>query len=281
MILWSLAQLVMFEQILFSLPWSLAAIWLAWPYAPDGANLRLVLALVALVCARTAGMGLNRWIDMHIDLANPRTAQRPLQLGHVKLSQVKGLSVISLALLILIAAYLGPAFLLLCPFVVAVITAYSFTKRFTWCCHFVLGLIHALGPILSYSAVSLDWCLSVFWLGLSAGLAISSADILYALQDLVHDRKVGLYSIPACFGRLVAKRISVGLYALSALSLAAVGITQRLAPFFWFAWVIFALWPVLFYKYINDGQIAQGFFRCSALLPLWALIGILLGSVGK
>lgn len=276
----ALAQLIMIEQSLFSLPWAIAATVLAWPKSPDNfteTTLRVVMVIVAVILARTAGMSLNRWIDRDIDSVNPRTSNRPLQMGLVQLNHVIGLSLACLALLVLIAASLGLIFLILSPIVLGLLAVYSYTKRFTWFCHFVLGIIHGSAPLLAYLAVAGQLDLTAIYLGFACGSAIVAADILYALQDIQHDRQVGLYSIPAAFGFDVAQKISIVMYALSAASLAAMGAQESFGYAFWVVWLVFTILPISMHSYLREGRIYEGFYRCTAILPILALLAVIVG----
>lgn len=286
----NLAKLVMPEQVLFSLPWAISAILLAWPIAIARGEfnhlqivIRIALALAAIVLARTAGMSLNRWIDKDIDKANPRTSSRPLQTGAVALNQVIGLSLACLSLLVLIAASLGGLFLLLCPVVLGLLILYSYTKRFTYLCHLVLGVIHSLGPILTYLAVAGKIDTQAIFLGACAGFAITGGDIIYALQDMKHDKGVGLYSLPARFGKERAQKISILFFASSSLSLAYLALCIPLQGFlaqmsFWLCWLFFTLLPLSSQLYLQEDNHYQSFFRCAAALPSFAFFALLLGS---
>jgi len=96
----------------------------------------------------------------------------------------------------------------LSPVELMVVLGYSYTKRFTWLCHAVLGLGLALAPVGAYIAVtgSFQWIPVVY--GLAVLFWTAGFDVIYALQDESFDREHGLYSMPAYFGRAKALRIS-------------------------------------------------------------------------
>src|SRR5690606_1527813 len=77
---------------------------------------------------------------------------------------------------------------------------YSLAKRFTWLCHFWLGVVLALAPVGAYLAVA--GTLDAFPLLLGAGVIcwIAGFDITYALADLEVDRREGLHSFPVRWG---------------------------------------------------------------------------------
>jgi 4-hydroxybenzoate polyprenyltransferase len=156
--------------------------------------------VVAMVGARSAAMGFNRLVDRHIDAANPRTAGRALPAGQVSPGWVAGFVVVSSALLLVAAWQLNPLTLAFAPVALAVVLGYSFTKRFTWASHLVLGLALGGAPIGAWIAVRGAFAGTPFVLCGAVLLWVAGFDVLYALQDVDFDRDKGLFSIPARFG---------------------------------------------------------------------------------
>lgn len=201
--LWDLLR---FEQTLFALPIALAAsLWAAGGWPPGRS---LVLLLVAMVAARTAGMSANRLIDARIDGRNPRTKDRLLPSGRIGAASVTAVMLLSLATLGGAAWALNPLCFRLCPLAFVLLLGYSYLKRFTWACHFGLGAVQACGPLGAWMAVTgeFEWC--ALWLAVGVAFWMAGFDILYALDDEEHDRTHGVYSIPGCFGALAACRVS-------------------------------------------------------------------------
>ena len=131
-------DLVRFEHTLFALPFAYAGMLLAaggWP----GWRVFLWVTL-AMVGARTAAMAANRLIDWGIDAQNPRTRNRHLPRGLVRPGEVAALAAGGLALLTVAAFNLNPLTARLLPVAVLFLILYSYTKRFTWTCHYWLGL---------------------------------------------------------------------------------------------------------------------------------------------
>jgi len=145
-------------------------------------------------------MAFNRWADAGLDAANPRTAKRAIPAGLLGRGFVAGFTVVMAAAFVFAAAQLNRATLLLSPFALVVILSYSYTKRFTRWSHLILGLALGIAPSAAWIAVrgSLDPRIVVltvavlFWVG--------GFDVLYACQDMEHDREAGLNSIPQTWG---------------------------------------------------------------------------------
>lgn len=74
-------------------------------------------------------------------------------------------------------------------------------KRFTWLCHFVLGLGLSLAPIGAYIAVTEHFNLLPILYSMAVLTWVSGFDIIYALQDEEFDNTHKLFSIPAAIGK--------------------------------------------------------------------------------
>jgi 4-hydroxybenzoate polyprenyltransferase len=214
---------IKFAHTLFALPFAaLAAFW-ARAGPPDW--LEAALLLVAMVSARTAAMAFNRVADAELDRANPRTRDRAIPAGRLSRRSVAVLAAASAAVFLATAGafYFYPVpgnfwpALLALP-VLAVLVAYSYTKRFTLLTHFVLGLALGLSPVGVWIALTGRLALAPVLLGLAVMLWTAGFDILYSLQDLDHDRRSGLRSIPARLGPrralLVARLLHLATVAL-------------------------------------------------------------------
>jgi 4-hydroxybenzoate polyprenyltransferase len=204
-------QMIKFEHTLFALPFAFMGMLLAAGGWPPWRTVGWIVA--AMVGARSAAMGWNRLVDRRIDAANPRTAGRALPAGQVTPAFVAGFVAASAALLVVAAWQLNPLALALSPVALAVVLLYSYTKRFTWASHLVLGLALAGAPLGAWIAVRGDVAAPPLVLGAAVLLWVAGFDVLYALQDLDFDRRSGLFSVPARFGVRGSLWISALLHA--------------------------------------------------------------------
>jgi 4-hydroxybenzoate polyprenyltransferase len=156
--------------------------------------------MAAMVGARSAAMAFNRLVDLPFDRANPRTAARALPAGRIGTSFVIVFVLVSSALFVLAAAMLNRLALALAAPALAVIFGYSWTKRFTWWSHAVLGLALACAPVGAWVAVRGEIGLPALGLALAVVLWVAGLDIIYACQDVEFDRGARLRSIPESFG---------------------------------------------------------------------------------
>jgi putative 4-hydroxybenzoate polyprenyltransferase len=211
------SELVMLPHTLFSLPF--AAVSMLWA-ARGLPEWRVVLwILVAFVGARTGANALNRFIDRHIDAQNPRTAGRHLIKGSVRGYEVIMLSIVSFALLTLSAFMLNPLCLELLPLAIVGFIVYSYTKRFTWLCHIILGIACGGAPVGAWIAVTGRIVWPSIVLGAVVTLWVSGFDIIYGSQDYDFDKSAGLFSIPVRFGVKNALLISAAFHAAAVLLL--------------------------------------------------------------
>jgi 4-hydroxybenzoate polyprenyltransferase len=191
-------EMIKFEHTLFALPFAFTGALLAANGIPSG---RTVLWItVAMVGARSAAMGFNRWADRKIDAENPRTRDRALPKGLVTPLQVIVFTTVSSAVLVFAAYMLNPLSFYLSPVALAIVFFYSYTKRFTFLAHLFLGLGISGAPMGAWIAVTGKFETPAVVLGLAVLFWLLGFDVLYALQDMDFDRKAGLHSIPQRFG---------------------------------------------------------------------------------
>lgn len=193
------SRLVKFSHTIFALPFAL--IGYAMGVTVAGFNIWVLAGvLLCMFFARSAAMGFNRWADRRIDARNPRTASREIPAGKISARSALWFTVICCLLFVATAATFNTLTLMLSPVALIVILGYSYTKRFTSLCHFVLGLGLAIAPSAAYIAVtgSVSWPLTA--LSAMVFTWVAGFDIIYSLSDMDIDRGEGLHSIPARFG---------------------------------------------------------------------------------
>ncbi len=227
------SRLVKFEHTIFALPFALTGFFMALQETSSSVSLKLLgLVLLCMVFARNAAMGFNRYLDREFDKLNPRTAVREIPAGILEPKSVLFFVVANSVLFISTTWFINNLCFFLSPVALFVILFYSYTKRFTPLCHFVLSLGLAIAPIGAYLAVAgkFNWlplllsAVVFFW--------VSGFDIIYALQDEDFDKSQNLKSVPSLLGKrralLVAKLIhlTAAVLAVSIALLMPAGILQ-------------------------------------------------------
>ncbi len=216
------ASLVRFQHTVFALPFALAGAVMARQHWPSLATLWWIL--VAMVGARSLAMALNRVIDAPIDAANPRTAARDLPRGRLTQSQVAVFCAISLVVLLIAVSQLPRVTWYLWPIPVAGFVIYPYTKRFTWLCHLVLGLVIGLAPVGAWIAVTGHIAAAPVFLWLAVATWMCGFDVIYALMDIDFDREYGIESVPARFGPGLALWATRVMHVLAVACLVAAGL---------------------------------------------------------
>ena len=229
---------IRFEHTVFALPFAYLGMILASDGLPTLAPFLWIT--VAMASARTLAMSANRIIDRRLDAQNPRTAARPLPAGRIRLWEMTAMSVVSLGVFLLAAAMLNTLALALAPVAAVVVVGYSYTKRFTWTSHFVLGWADGIAPAGGWIAVtgSLTW--EPVLMAFAVATWIGGFDILYACQDRDFDLQRGLHSIPQKFGIPAALMWAKGMHFLTAASLLAIGPWMGLGFPYYIGWALAA-----------------------------------------
>ncbi len=228
--------MIRFSHSVFALPFALTAAVIAARGLPTA--WQVFWTVVAMVGARSGAMGMNRIIDRRIDAANPRTSMREVASGKISLRAALLFSLVSFAVLVLSAWMLNLLCLKLSPLAIAIVVFYSYTKRFTWAAHFVLGAALALAPLGAWIAIKGSFDAEVLPLVLAVAFWLPGFDVLYALQDVEFDRSYGLYSIPSRFGTKASLLLARALHGLTLFCLYITGAVFGLGLLYWLGMLV-------------------------------------------
>jgi 4-hydroxybenzoate polyprenyltransferase len=282
------------EHTLFSLPFVLIGYFIALEQFNLEPGLDLLWILLAAVGARGLAMALNRIIDRDIDAANPRTQGRHLASGSMSLQTAWMLAAVFLAMLLVSAGLLNMVALMMAWLPVLAFIIYPYMKRFTWLCHFWLGLCLGLAPAGAWVAMAADvhgwasitgqfstgydflWAPTILPISIGVALWIAAFDINYARMDAESDREQGIHSFPSSFGDAATTRTTV---QLSLLWFACFAISDPMEGV-WFlgAALLMALANVAVVLRMNRfGDFQTVLFRVS-MLTGWVLLASLLGG---
>jgi 4-hydroxybenzoate polyprenyltransferase len=267
-------RLIRFSHTVFALPFALGALVVAANGLPSGRTLLLVLA--CMVCARTAAMLFNRFVDWSLDQRNPRTASRHLLLSK---PTIGALMVVSSALFLAAAAEINRLTFVLSPFALALVFFYSLTKRFTVATHFFLGLALAISPIGAWIAQKGDVDLAPFILAIGVVCWVSGFDLIYATQDLEFDRSEGIRSLVVKLGFARSLRLAQLLHLLLFVSLIGFGFVAKLGPIYFWTMPLVAV--ALIYEHrsarsLDLAGINRAFFQSNAFVSVVFLVAVCL-----
>jgi 4-hydroxybenzoate polyprenyltransferase len=164
--------------------------------------------------------------------------------------------------------------------VLALLFAYSYTKRFTWGSHMMLGLSIGLMPLGASVAISGWVSIDVLVLSLGLTMYIAGFDILYSCQDIDFDRKEGLFSMPVHFGVDRALAISSALHILSLACLASLYWIVPLGGIYLiFIAIIMGLF-VLEHRLVKPNDLSKvnvAFFNVNCIISILVFMAILFG----
>lgn len=252
-------SMVKFSHSIFAMPFAILGFFLgvrlnalAFDY------MMLIYIVLAMIFARNAAMGFNRYLDRRIDKINPRTAQREVASGLISSRKALVFVIINAILFISVSGLINLLTFALSPVALIVILGYSYTKRFTPLCHLVLGLGLSLAPIGAYISVTGEFnniipiifsIIVLFW---TAGF-----DIIYALQDINFDKTNELHSIPSLLGENKALLTSRLLHFFASLLVLINGYLLGSNLLYWIAAGIFILLLISQHRLVRPNDLSK------------------------
>ncbi len=272
----SVCRMIKIEHSIFALPFAFIGAFLAADGWPGLYN--LIVLTVAMVAVRSFAMAFNRYADMEIDAANPRTQDRPLVTGELS-SRFTLLFIIGTGILfVVMCALMNPLCLLLSPLALGISAFYSFCKRFTYWCHFVLGMVLGLAPVAGWLCVdpTLTLPAALFFCGVT--MWVAGFDLLYACQDAEFDAERGLWSIPARLGVPAALGISTLSHVCTAVLFLLAGWAAGLG------WIYFGVTAIvgiiligehLLVKPDDMSRVNVAFFTMNGVISVVLFLGVL------
>lgn len=276
-------EMIKFEHTIFALPFAFLGMILAAEGWPAWSTVGWIV--VAMVGARSAAMAYNRLADHRLDAVNPRTADRALPQGLVSRTFVRLFTLAGLALLVIAAWKLNPLAFKLSPVAIAVILGYSWTKRFTALSHVFLGLALSGAPLGAWIAVRGDVTATPLLLAAAVLTWVAGFDVLYALADREHDRKVGLHSIPAAVGETPALVISAVLHLATLALLAVLPSTYPGLGAGWWVGLAGAAAMLGYQHWIvrpdDLSRLNAAFFTANGLLSIWLFAAAAVDVLGR
>ena len=272
-------ELVMFKHSIFSLPF----IFIAMVVSARGwfGFKLLILGILAALTARNFAMGFNRFMDRDIDALNPRTINRPNVDGRLDATQILIFTILNALGFILVAYFVNDLALALALPILFIIGSYSYFKRFSYLAHIILGISLALAPIAGVVAVSETIPFWAILLSIGVMFWVAGFDLLYSLQDIDVDKKLGLHSIPSKFGAQKTMLISKVFHALTVLFWLLFAIVSNSSYFAFIAVIVSAIMLSYEHYLVNKDfrKIDKAFFTINGYLGIIFFILIILDNI--
>jgi 4-hydroxybenzoate polyprenyltransferase len=251
-------SLIKFSHTIFALPFAVIGYFLAIRTSHAEFDLRLfLLMLICMVTARSAAMAFNRYIDRHIDIQNPRTKNREIPAGIVKADTALYYVILNCIIFVAATYFINTICFYLSPVALFVVLAYSYTKRFTALCHFVLGLGLSLAPIGAYLVITGEFALTPVLFSFAVLTWVSGFDIIYSLQDEEFDKSLALHSIPSLLGKVNALRLSSVLHVFSAAFVIVPGYLEHFSWMYWIGVTIFCGMLVYQHRLVKPNDLSK------------------------
>ena len=272
----TISNLVVLPHSVFALPFALASLLTATQGRPSLHVLFWVI--VCMVLARSTAMAYNRLVDADIDAKNPRTKNRDIPAGRIKVWQVRVLVTVC-ALGFVMACYpLNPLAFKLSPLALAIVFFYSHTKRFTWTSHLFLGLALGVAPVGAWIAATGAFAPEPFWLTAAVVCFLAGFDILYATQDEAFDRQARLQSWVVRWGLPASLKASRFFHACMLGFLAGFGVEAGFPRGYY--WGIGIIGAVLLYQHktaykLETGGVSPRFTLSPSMMMMNGWISVL------
>ncbi len=251
-------SLVKFSHTIFAMPFALVGYFLGINKIGFGFDWKVfILVIVCMVLARSAAMAFNRMVDVQYDRRNPRTLGREIPSGQISLFAASVFVALTSLLFIITTWFINPLVFYLSPVALIVIFGYSFTKRFTSLCHFVLGLGLALAPIGAYLSVTARFDILPILFSFIVLLWVGGFDIIYALQDDDFDKSQKLHSLPVRLGRNTALLFSALAHLITIGIAVYAGFTGPFSVFYWVGVIVFSGMLIYEHLLVKPGDLSR------------------------
>ena len=271
------SELVKFEHTIFALPFAVASVFIVYKGLPEIEKLFWII--VALIAGRTAGMAFNRFFDLPFDKLNPRSQNWVSVKGLVKPVEILALAIISSLILVFSAYQLNKLAFYLSPVAILLLIIYPLGKRFTNFVHLLLGAVYFIIPVAVSVALLGKVEISAVFLGLAMAFWVAGFDILYALQDIEFDKKVGLHSIPSKFGVKKALIFARVFHFLTFIFLMLTGYFAGLGIIYFVGVVILSAFLVYEHSLIKENDLSKinvAFFTVNGYVSILYMVIVIL-----
>jgi 4-hydroxybenzoate polyprenyltransferase len=157
---------------------------------------------------------------------------------------------------------------------------YSYTKRFTWACHLILGITSAAAPVGAWLAVSGQLAWLPLFMGAANTLWVAGFDIIYGSQDYAFDTANGLHSMAVRFGVKNALRIAALFHAITMVLLIIVGLlSQQLGVIYFIGLAIISVLFVIEHRLVSPDNLANVKVASYSINQLVSIVFLICGVI--
>ncbi len=272
-------KMIKFSHSIFALPFALASFVLA-SHQSHFSIMSLIWILIAMISARSAAMGFNRFIDHDIDQKNPRTQNRELPQGHISRKTTMSIIIFFSIIFVWSAFQLNNLCFKLSPLCLLILFFYSYTKRFTSFSHWFLGLALAIAPIGAWIAVRGQLSITSIIIALTVWGWVSGFDLIYSCMDIEFDQKNALFSFPSHYGIRIALITARFCHSITFMLFLWLGWHLHLNWFYYLGCAIIG--GLFIYEHClvhpqDMSHLEQAFFTANSYISIVFFIAILIG----
>lgn len=159
-----------------------------------------MLCLPGAIIMRSAGCIMNDLWDRDIDAGVARTVERPIANGDLTVRQALCALLVCLSLGLVVLLEFNLATIVCGAISLPVIALYPLAKRFVSCPQVVLGFAFSWGVLIASAQIFEGFPPSMILLWLGCGFWVVGYDTVYAFQDIVDDRRLGVKSLALSLG---------------------------------------------------------------------------------
>jgi 4-hydroxybenzoate polyprenyltransferase len=195
---------------------------------------------------------------------------------------VAGAAAAAGSLLLLSAYMLNPLCLALAPLAVLFLVGYSYTKRFTWLSHWILGFTDGIAAAGGWIAVRGAFAPPVYVLWFALTVWIAGFDLIYACQDVEFDRAHRLHSVPARFGIPAALTTARVCHVLTIAAFALLGWMMGLGWLYWLGVAVVAGLLVYEHSLVSPGDLSRldvAFFNVNGYIAVILFLSVIAGRL--
>jgi 4-hydroxybenzoate polyprenyl transferase len=228
----------------------------------------LILFGLGAFVMRSAGCIINDIFDREIDARVQRTKNRPLASGEISTGEAWVLFIFMMFFGLIILMQLNSLTIKLGFAIVIPIILYPLAKRVFAGPQLFLAIVFNWGVIMGWAAVAEDISSPIPWLLYVACMCWTLGyDTIYAHQDKVDDKKMGIGSTAVAFGNKT-KLIIAGLYSTMFTLLLVVGWLSQFSKLYYTGIIIAGLHLLLQVRTVdlNNGQSCMDKFKSNVAL---------------
>ncbi len=277
----AICRMIKIEHSIFALPFAYAGAFMAQMGMPSWYS--LLFLTIAMVAVRSFAMAFNRLVDLPFDQKNPRTAKRPMVTGEISVKQTSIFCAVTAVIFVTSCAAINSLCFYLSIPALLIAAGYSYTKRFTWLCHFWLGATLGLAPLAGWLSVTPSFALTPILFFFAVSFWVAGFDIFYSCQDVDFDKSQNLCSVPAHFGIDKALIIAAFSHVCTAIFLLLGGASAGLNAWWYVLWALMTavlLWEHTLVKADDLSRVNTAFFTLNGLIAVAVLVAVLLGIYG-